>query len=345
MKHAIFFISFIFAALFLSHLNRTQDGADVTNSKPVLRVFGYSSFTGKWGPGPLLKDEFEKTCNCQIEFIDGSDSGILLQRLKIEGESLGVDMIIGLDQFDLAKAQAEHSWRKIKTDGISFEPPIISFTKLDSFLPYDWGVMAFVSRKGGAPLTKLDDVVSEAWKGKIAFQDPRTSSPGMQFLSWIFDAKRENAEEYLQKVFSTAHSFSPTWSGSYGLFSKKQVDVVFSYVTSPLYHQIEEKDDNYMAHRFAEAHPIQVEFFGIPDFCKNCDLAENFAALLLSPQGQKIIMEKNYMFPVVQGIRQGTPFDIVENFPIQSQVPDINQQRVDEMIRTWSILRRGDKQR
>ena len=66
---------------------------------PTLRVFGYESFVTQAGVG--LKQMFEKDCQCRVEFFSGPDSGILLQRLKIEGESLGADLIIGLDQFDI----------------------------------------------------------------------------------------------------------------------------------------------------------------------------------------------------------------------------------------------------
>ena len=107
MRHFIFFLAVIFLALFLAVLNRT-DTRSANGNLPTLRVFGYSSFTGRWGPGPLLKEAFEKSCKCKVEFIEGSDSGILLQRLRIEGESLGADLVIGLDQFDLSKIGRAH---------------------------------------------------------------------------------------------------------------------------------------------------------------------------------------------------------------------------------------------
>ncbi|MCX7979216.1 MAG: hypothetical protein N2578_09460, partial [Bdellovibrionaceae bacterium] len=88
MRHFLFFLAAVFVIVFLAHVNRGTAPSEVSG-KPVLRVFGYGSFVSRWGPGPELKKLFETTCNCLVEFIEGSDSGILLQRLRIEGESLG----------------------------------------------------------------------------------------------------------------------------------------------------------------------------------------------------------------------------------------------------------------
>jgi thiamine transport system substrate-binding protein len=137
-----------------------------------------------------------------------------------------------------------------------------------------------------------------------------------------------------------AHSFSPSWSTSYGLFTKKQTKLAFSYLTSPIYHEQEEKNSNYVALKFKEPHPIQFEFVGIPEICKNCELAEQFVNMMLSNQGQKIIMEKNYMFPVMKGVREKTPFDIGSDVNV---IPGFNipkQEEIESWYKKWTNLRR-----
>lgn len=343
MKHLVFFLAAVFAGLFLALLNK-NDSRVSEASKPTLKIFGYSSFVGRWGAGSVLKEVFEKSCDCKVEFIEGSDSAILLQRLKIEGESLGVDLIVGLDQFDLNKALKEHTWRRMSVEGLDFESAVRPALKNGYFVPFDWGILSFVAKKDADHPSDLDELLLPQWKGRIALQDPRTSSPGLQLVSWVLQSKPgAEGPSYLSQLQNQAHSYSPTWSGSYGLFSKGQVDLVFSYVTSPLYHQIEEKKDNYVALKFNEAHPIQIEFVGIPDFCRQCELAEEFVNLLLSPEGQKIIMEKNYMFPVIRGVRQGTPFDIVEQFPLRGDFNIPTQVEVEKILKTWSVIRRGEQ--
>lgn len=344
MKHFIFFLTVVFVGLFLALLNRNEQGFN-SSSGPTLRVFGYSSFTGRWGAGPLLKEQFEKSCKCKVEFIEGSDSGILLQRLKIEGESLGADVVVGLDQFDLSKAVAEQSWRKLNLGDMPVYDSVKPALSNSFFVPYDWGALTFVARKNDMERhpSKLDDLLEPAFAKKIALQDPRTSSPGMQFLYWVIRSKGEEAGfEFLKKMMNQVHSFSPTWSTAYGLFTNKQTSLVYSYVTSPLYHQIEENDNNFVALPFAEPAPVQFEFVGIPDFCRHCDLAEKFVNLMLSPEGQKIIMEKNYMFPVMKGVMEGTPFESALNVRTMDNIEMLSISEVDRLLKKWTEIRRGE---
>lgn len=311
----------------------------------MIRVFGYASFTGRWGPGPLLKEQFEKTCKCKVEFIEGSDSGILLQRLKIEGESLGADVVVGLDQFDLSKAIAEQSWRKLSLGQLNVYDTVKPALSNSFFVPYDWGALTFVTRKDDLSRfpASLDDLLAPELAKKIALQDPRTSSPGMQFLYWVIRSKgEEEGFKYLQKLMGQVHSFSPTWSTAYGLFTNKQAKLVYSYVTSPLYHEVEEKRKDYIALPFNEPLPVQFEFVGIPEFCRHCELGEQFINLMLSPEGQKIIMEKNYMFPVMKGVMENTAFAPLMNVKTMGQVEILSAAEVDRLLRRWTEIRRGE---
>lgn len=344
MKHFIFFIAAVFLGLFFAVLNKTEQGA-TSSSLPTVRIFGYASFTGRWGPGPLLKDEFEKNCHCKVEYIEGSDSGIILQRLKIEGESLGADVVIGLDQFDLSKAMSEQAWRKLNVGTLDVYDNVKPALSSSFFIPYDWGALTFVTRQDELSElpTSLDDLLNPVLAKKIGLEDPRTSSPGMQFLHWVVRSKGEDEGfKYLQKLFPQVHSFSPTWSTAYGLFTNKQTKMVYSYVTSPLYHEIEEKKKDYIALNFAEPLPVQFEFVGIPEFCRQCDLAEKFVNLMLSPQGQKIIMDKNYMFPVMKGVAENTPFAPLMKIKTQDHFEILSSTEVDRLLRRWTDVRRGE---
>ncbi|MGE5085801.1 MAG: thiamine ABC transporter substrate-binding protein [Bacillota bacterium] len=344
MKNFIFFIAVVFLGLFLAVLNRT-DQSLISSSAPTLRVFGYSAFTGRWGPGPLLKAQFEKDCKCKVEFIEGSDSGILLQRLKIEGESLGADLVIGLDQFDLSKALAQQSWRKLSLGNLNVYDEVKPALSNNYFVPYDWGALTFIARRGELSHnpSSLDELLEPELSKKIALQDPRTSSPGMQFLYWVVQSKgEEEGFKFLQKIMGQAHSFSPSWSTAYGLFTNKQAKIAYSYVTSPLYHEIEEKKKDYMALPFAEPLPVQFEFVGIPESCRHCDLAEKFVNLMLSQEGQKFIMEKNYMFPVMKGVRENTPFATVPDFKTMQEFKVPSTEDVEHLLKRWTEIRRGE---
>lgn len=344
MKHFILYLTAVFTLLFIAHINKHQTFF-IREQKPVVKVFTYSSFSSKWGPGPVLQELFEKTCDCKIEFLDGADSGILLQRLKIEGEKLGADLVIGLDQYDLQKAVVESNWRSLDVQGLDIDPQIKSALKNEFFVPYDWGVLTFVGKRkeGDKPVSPLsvDQLLNPEFTQKIAMQDPRTSSVGLQFVMWILKIKGDvEGMSYLGRMMKQAHSFSPSWSTAYGLFKAGQTDLVFSYTTSPLYNLIEEKNGSFFPIEMVEPNPVQVEFVGIPSFCRNCDLAEKFLNLMLSIEGQKIIMQKNYMLPVFKKAAEGTPF---EKVPVPFRLMDVrfpSGNEIERILKQWSELRR-----
>ncbi len=345
MKHFLLFLVTIYVGLFLYLMNQKKM-SKTADEVPTLRVFAYSSFSGSMGPGPALKEAFEQTCACRVEFIEGSDSGILLQRLKIEGESLGADLMIGFDQFDLQKALSEQTWRQIDFSSLNLDPVLKENLKNNFFVPYDWGILTFVSRDKDLSFRpeKMDDLLDPRLYRKIGLQDPRTSSPGLQFLFWVIKNKGENEGfQFIQKMFDQAHSHSPSWATAYGLFLKKQFDLVFSYQTSPLYHVLVEKDPGYSALSFKEPMQAQYEFVGIPTSCRQCDLSAQFVNLMLSPEGQKVIMEKNFMYPILKSVQAGTPFDnLKSNIKLLPfEVPPSSE--VDRYLKKWSELRRGEK--
>ncbi|MCB1435025.1 MAG: thiamine ABC transporter substrate-binding protein, partial [Alphaproteobacteria bacterium] len=54
-------------------------------AKETLTIYTYDSFVADWGPGPKVKEAFEKDCDCTIEWVAPGDGVALLNRLKLEG--------------------------------------------------------------------------------------------------------------------------------------------------------------------------------------------------------------------------------------------------------------------
>ena len=73
-------------------------GPAAAQSKPVLTVYTYSSFAGKYGPGKTVKERFEAVCACELAWVTAEDAGSLLGRLRLEGEGTRADAVVGLDQ-------------------------------------------------------------------------------------------------------------------------------------------------------------------------------------------------------------------------------------------------------
>lgn len=344
MKYFIGFLISVFVGVFaLKQLQISHKYQD--SSKTIFRVFASSSFRDEYGPGPKIKELFEKTCQCKVEFLDSSDSSLLIQRLKTQEAGSGVDFVMGLDQLDLDSAEKAIQWKKVVTKNETFEPLFLPMIQKGFLIPYNYGFLTFNARPSLVQElpASLEDLLKPEFKGQIALQDPRTSSPGFQFISWLIQLYgEEGAFQYLSKLGPQVHSYSPSWSGAYGHYSKGQAKLVFSYSTSPIYHQLNEASSDFQALQLKEGLPLQVEFFGVPAACTHCELAQTFANLVLSVQGQKIIMEKNYMLPVIQGVLNGTPFEkaktgfaAFENFQWS---PVTDRERI---IKRWSEWRRS----
>lgn len=308
------------------------DTALDTNRLP-LKVLSYDSFVASWGPGPELAQLFEKETGIKVEYQESPDAGLLLKKMEL----FPVDVVIGFDQLTLSEARKGRKWlplpEEVKATGARWLEP--------EFLPFDWGPMAFVYRQGEiTPPTSLTDLLDARFKGAIALQDPRTSTPGLQFLYWVLDEMGvEEGFAYLAKLKTNLHSVSGSWSTAYGVFTKKEAKLAFSYLTSPVYHWSEEKDESYQPAVFASGHPVQIEYAAVPESCSNCVAARQFISFLLSAKAQEIIMKKNFMMPVVDSVVQGSLFaklPVVQIREIKS-LPQLNEKKA-ELLERWRQL-------
>lgn len=314
--------------------NEVQD-----DEKASLRIVTYSSFIQEWGAGPQIAELFSKETGIQIHWINAGNAGLLIERLKFKRDADQPDMVIGFDQFSIHEARKSFSWLDLHEYSDNLKDNLLpKGARFFDFLAYDWGPMTFVFREGQMPIPKsLEDLTRPEYKNTIVLQDPRISSPGLQFLFWVIaEMGEEKGFEFLKNLKPSIKSISPSWSSGYSIFKMQQPAMVFSYFTSPAFHSIEEKDEHYRAATFSNSHPVQVEYAAIPDFCVNCENAKQFAQFLLRDDIQKILMAKNYMYPVSgNALRDGyikPPETVTYRDPIESLALI---QKKKELINQW----------
>ena len=279
--------------------HKPRSNTEEENQKDTLQIMAYSSFVQKWGAGPEIAKIFERETGTRIEWINAGGAGLILERLKFKNKSNNPDVVLGLDQFLVQKTSPNDwmktDWLKLEDNDPSLLPKSFSFPH---FIPYDWSPLGFVYEKG--KINPVPESFSDLVKNKtpLILQDPRISSPGLQFLIWILvEMENDKAFEFLKQIKAST-LVAPSWSASYSLFKMKKNTMVFSYMTSPLYHKIYEKNPNYRMALFKTPHPVQVEYVGIPKNCKLCKKAKLFVKFLRRADIQKIIMEKNIMLPL-----------------------------------------------
>jgi len=74
-------------------------------AKDTLTVYTYDSFTSEWGAGPIVKTAFEKTCDCELNFVALDSSTGILNRVQLEGDATRADVVLGLDTSLMALAE------------------------------------------------------------------------------------------------------------------------------------------------------------------------------------------------------------------------------------------------
>jgi thiamine transport system substrate-binding protein len=269
----------------------------LASAKDTLTIYTYESFAAEWGPGPKVKANFEKTCDCIVEYVALADGVAMLNRLKLEGGNTQADVVLGLDTNLTAEAAAT---------GL-FAPHGANVTKSkvpngwndQIFLPFDYGHFAIVydTDKMKTPPKSLDELVNGDASQKIVLQDPRSSTPGLGFLLWMKSVYGEKAGEAWTKLRPRILTTTPGWSEAYGLFTKGEAPMVLSYVTSPAYHMVVENSARYQAAAFDEGHYLQIEVGGVIAASPEKALGQKFMGFIQTPDFQNDIATTNWMMP------------------------------------------------
>jgi thiamine transport system substrate-binding protein len=285
----------------------------------TLVIYAYSSFAASWGPGPVIAKQFEKTCQCHVKIIDAGDGGGLVNRIKLEGDKVQADIVVGLDDVSVKKLKTILGWN-------------VSPTLLD------YGPYAFVYNSNivKTPPQSLDDLLSAEWKGEILIEDPRLSTTGLGFLLWVIKEKGEDrAWDYLKKLKDQIKIVSPSWDLAYGLFKKNQGKLVFSYWTSPAYHIQEEYRHDIKAIAFRNGNYSQREYLVSTPGSQNKDLKLTFMKFILSNEAQETIPKLNYMYPSNKGVKLPPAFNEIGTVKELSPLENLSPAKIDGWLTKW----------
>ncbi|HHQ4653494.1 TPA: thiamine ABC transporter substrate binding subunit [Aeromonas hydrophila] len=264
----------------------------------TLTVYTYNSFTAEWGPGPKIKQAFEKECDCTLKLVPLEDGVAILNRLRLEGKHSKADLVLGLDDALVSEAKqsglfAPHG---SKLDGVK----VPGGWQDDTFVPYDYGYFAFVYDKSKLknPPKSLKELV-ERPDLKVIYQDPRTSTPGQGLMLWMKSVYGDEAPAAWAQLARKTVTVTKGWSEAYGMFLDGEADMVLSYTSSPAYHLIAENKPQYQAAAFEEGHYRQVEVAAKLSSATQGKLADKFLLFMTSPAFQNEMATGNWMYPVI----------------------------------------------
>jgi len=307
---------------------------------PELVIYTYDSFASEWGPGPQIKAEFEKTCNCTVTFV-GLDSSVgILGRIQLEGAASKADIALGLDTSLTSVAAQTGLFAPHGLDiagGLAL-PADSGAWQDPQFVPFDWGYFAFnydKSRLADAPRS-FEELVSADNDLKIVIQDPRTATPGLGLLLWVNAVYGDNAPQFWAKLAPKLVTVTKGWWDAYSMFLEGEADMVLSYSTSPAYHLIAEGKDHYAAAAFDEGHYMQIEVAGILKSSKQPDLARQFLQELLNEKMQSVLPTTNWMYPAAASGRLPDGFGgLITPAKTHLMPPQTVAQNRDAWIKGW----------
>ncbi len=307
--------------------------ATASAEENTLNVYTYDSFSSKWGPGPQIKENFEKYCDCTLQFIAVDSSAGLLNRIQLEGPSSPADVVLGLDNSLLAEAEASGLLRVHRLDTQDLVLPVEWNNPL--FIPFDYGYFAFIydGEKIQQPPVSMRSLVDAPDDLKILIQDPRSSTPGLGLLLWVKSIYGDRSEAIWNKLSPKIVTVTSGWSEAYGMFLKGEADMVLSYTTSPAYHMINEGKTQYQAAAFNEGHGMQIEVAALLKNSPHPRLAEKFMAFILEADFQSAIPTGNWMYPVTE-LADGLPKEFKELVQPES-VLLLDTQEVKKHKRKW----------
>lgn len=304
--------------------------------KPTLNVYTYDSFSGKYGPGAKLEPLFEQQCNCDLQFVAFDDTITMFNRIRLDGKKSKADVLVGIDNHLIDEAEKSGLFATNNVDLSQLQLPIT--WQNNTFLPYDFAQFAFIydKTKLSNPPKSLAELVTRQ-DLKVIYQDPRTSSVGRGLLIWLNSVyPQQQVAQAWQDLAKHTVTVAKGWSATYGAFLKGESDLVLSYNTSPLYHQLNDHTDQYVATQFSEGGLLQIEVAAKLKQSKQPELADRFLAFLLTPEAQKIIALHNVMLPVT-ATNVGKEYEQLRQtqLSVPTLTPNVTQANTQQWVETW----------
>ncbi|MCK3658896.1 thiamine ABC transporter substrate-binding protein [Pasteurellaceae bacterium Pebbles2] len=300
----------------------------------AVNIYTEEFFGSDWGPGAEVKQLFEQAhSQCQVNYKVFDNRNTMFNRLRLEGKKSTADLVIGLDNFQLETAHKSGLFQKSAVDLTALSLPFE--WKDQTFIPYEFGQFAFIYDKNKLknPPKNFKELV-ERQDLRVIYQDPRTSSMGRGLLIWLNQIYHEKqAAQAWQTLAKHTVTVGKGWTETYGAFLKGEADLVFSHNTSPIYHLLHDKTDQYAATNFAEGALYQIDTIAKTANTQNA-CADQFIQFVLTPEAQRVITPKNVMLSPISA--QIEPhFDALKEQ--QFQVKSIDNGNInEENIKKWT---------
>ncbi|ARC53842.1 hypothetical protein AOE55_01625 [Candidatus Riesia pediculicola] len=304
-------------------------------AKPTLTIYACNLFSSNLGPKDLIKSEFERKYDCNLNFFSFWNENTLLNILKKNKRKFSADIILGINDNRIGSLQIRDLFLEYRIKNLKFKFPLKEYNKF--LIPYNYGYLAFIynNKKILKVPDSFEELISEKSSWKIIYQDPRTSSSGLGMLFWIKKIYEKNSSEIWRKIARKTVTVTKSWGESYELFLKGEGDFFLSYSSSPGFFLLKKNNYDYSSIIFKEGHYLQTELIGISIRSQNVELSKKFVDFILSPKIQRKLSIYNWMYPSIR-IKLPKVYDFVpepKKF-LQFDIQETNQ-NYQKWIQEW----------
>lgn len=305
--------------------------------KQEVVVYTYDSFAGEWGPGPELCKRFKQKTGLTLTLVDCGDAIQAFNKAVLEKDSPQADVIIGIDN-NLVDQAREAAILEPYTpkDARQVVPAELEAALGGDYLltPFDYShfAMIFDTQSKLPTPESLEDLTKDIYKKKIILMDPRTSTPGLGFLSWTAAVFGNKVDSYWRSLKPNILTMTSGWSEGWGMFLEGEAPLVISYTTSPAYNVEYDKNYRYKALLFAQGHVEQIEGYGLIKGAPNKEGAKKFMDFFISKEAQETLPLTQWMYPVNKAVDM--PQSYTEAAPIPSKTLQASKAETDKALAT-----------
>lgn len=295
-------------------------------------------------------EAFEQEFDVRVRVVPTGDGFESVSRAILNKGNPEGDLLFGVDNVTFVRALNEAIFVEYRPAALADVDPALIFDDSGHVTPIDFGYVLFNFHKdalreaGLAPPTSLEDLTGPDWRGRVAVQDPNTSTPGVQFMLVTIDYFGENGPytwlDFWRDLRANDVIVSADWSDAYYTqFSQYggAAWLVTSYATSPPAEVI-------FAETPLDAAPTgnlvlpggshkQIEGVGILAGSDKQPLAKAFIDFMLSARFQADIPLNMFVYPVRNGVP--LPAEFLDFADIPTEPAELDADRVAANLEAW----------
>lgn len=296
-------------------LDRTGIGLGAAEDQNHLRIVSYDAF----GISDEMLSTFTNETGVTVELTRVGDAGSVLASSIQAGDANLYDLALGIDNSYLGAAMAAEIFQPLDVDRSGLSERALAPYDGDLAIPFDVGSVclnydtAYVDGENVTMPTSLWDFTEEDWQGKVAVQNPRTSSPGRSFAIAVAHTLGDEADDWWSAMKANDVIVTDGWttayevhySGGYGQWYDGFIGdahAVVSYCHSP---GVEAYFGGNWTTSAASDLPGasfgQVEYAALLAGSTKSAAATTFVNWLISEEVNSQMPTLNYMYPAIEG--------------------------------------------